>query len=190
MGRRADPRSGRRMGGWSIDEQQLACSTISSPPWWKTDERPPTMMRAMKDASAEARAILDLCDGSALRAFDIVQGQLGVLVLRTQVMLSLSGIVITVTGFSGRAIAETSLLARVSVVSGLVLVLAAAAVAVGGVLRLKWLTEELGPEPLVVLTKGIALRDRKARFLSVALTLFVLGFSLYCLAVAQLLIAA
>ena len=38
----------------------------------------------------------------------MVERQLSVLVLRTQVMLSLSGIVITVTGFSGRAIAQTS----------------------------------------------------------------------------------
>jgi len=50
-----------------------------------------------------------LCLGDALRSYEIVERQLGVLVLRAQVMLSLSGIVITVTGFSGRAIAETKL---------------------------------------------------------------------------------
>ncbi len=140
--------------------------------------------------SSEARNILDLCAGDRLRAFEMVQSQLGVLVLRTQVMLSLSGIVITVTGFSGRAIAQTSLLARASIVGGLFLVLAAAAVAVAGVLRLRWITQELGGEPLVVLERGIAIRNSKSRFLSVALTLFVTGFALYCVAVAQLLIAA
>jgi hypothetical protein len=147
-------------------------------------------MSGPSEVSTEARAILELCDGDRRQAFEVVHGQLSVLVLRTQVMLSLSGIVITVTGFSGRAIAETSLLARVSVVSGLVLVLSAAAVAVWGVLRLKWLTQELHPDPVRMLERGIALRDRKARDLSVALTLFVVGFALYCLAVAQLLVAA
>lgn len=142
------------------------------------------------DEAGEAKNILELCGGDRLRAFEMVQAQLGVLVLRTQVMLSLSGIVITVTGFSGRAIAQTSLLARASVVGGLFLVLAAAAVAVGGVLRLRWITQELGVEPLQMLERGIAIRDRKSRYLRVALVLFVVGFGLYCLAVAQLLLAA
>lgn len=143
----------------------------------------------MTEGSIEARNILDLCKGDRLRAFEMVQSQLAVLVLRTQVMLSLSGIVITVTGFSGRAIAATSLLARGSIVGGLSIVLAAAAVAVMGVLRLRWMTQELEGETLGMLTRALAIRDRKARFLSVALTLFVAGFSLYCFAVAQLLLA-
>jgi hypothetical protein len=140
-------------------------------------------------ASSEAARILALCKGDSLRAFEIIQGQLGVLVLRTQVMLSLSGIVITVTGFSGKAIAETSELARGSVVAGLFIVLGAAAVAVGGVLRLKWLTEALADDIEATITRGIEIRNQKARYLAVALTLFVFGFGLYCLGVAQLLLA-
>lgn len=138
----------------------------------------------------EAERVLALCNGDALRAFEIVQAQLSVLVLRTQVMLSLSGIVITVTGFSGKAIAETSELARASIVSGLAIVLLAAAVSVGGVLRLRWLTQAIEEDPLATLRAGIRIRDRKTRFLAVALTLFVVGFALYCFAVAQLLVAA
>ena len=144
----------------------------------------------MGEQTSEAEKILELAGGDRLKAFELVEKQLSVLVLRTQVMLSLSGIVITVTGFSGRNIAETSLLARASVVSGLFVVLAAAAVAVTGVLRLRWLTQELGGEMLVMLARLLAIRDRKSRFLSLALGLFVTGFALYCFAVAQLLIAA
>lgn len=140
--------------------------------------------------SVEAERILSLCGGDALRAFNIVQTQHTTLVLRTQVMLSLSGIVITVTGFSGRAIAETSALARLSIVAGLVLVLLAAGVLVAGVLRLKWLTQALRDDVRSSIVFGLALRNRKARFLSLGLLLFVVGFSLYVLAVAQLLIAA
>src|SRR4051812_14776621 len=112
----------------------------------------------MSDGSIEARNILALCAGDRLRAFEMVQSQLAVLVLRTQVMLSLSGIVITVTGFSGRAIAATSLLARGSIVMGLFIVLAAAAVAVVGVLRLRWMTQELDGEALDMLTRALAIR--------------------------------
>lgn len=117
----------------------------------------------------------------------MVESQLAVLVLRTQVVLSLSGIVITVTGFSGRAIAETSLLARICIISGLFLVLFAAAVGVGGVLRLKWLTQTIQDDILATLRAGIALRDRKSRSLRAALALFIAGFGLYCTAIAQLL---
>ncbi len=141
----------------------------------------------MENELREARAILALCEGSKLRAFEKLEAQLAVLVLRTQVMLSLSGIVITVTGFSGRAIAETSTLARVCIILGLFFVLAAAAVAVWGVLRLRWLTQSLEDDMLGTLVLAIKVRDRKSRFLRNALALFIVGFTLYCAAIAQLL---
>jgi hypothetical protein len=142
------------------------------------------------DQPDEASRILELCKGDALRAFELVENQLGVLVVRTQVVLSLSGIVITVTGFSGRAIAETSALSRICVVSGLFLVLLAAAISVSGVLRVRWLTQSLESDALLALRRGLEIRDQKSRSLALSLVVFVVGFSLYCAAVAQLLLAA
>lgn len=137
----------------------------------------------------EARRLLAFA-GDPLKAFDLVEKQMSVLVLRTQVMLSLSGIVITVTGFSGRAVAETSRLAQVSIAAGLVTVLAAAAVAIGGVLRLGWLTQLIGDDPpAAMLARAIRLREHKGKMLSISLRLFVLGFALYVIAVAQLIVA-
>jgi hypothetical protein len=144
----------------------------------------------MPSARDEAQQVLALSGGDALRAYELMDRQLGVLVLRTQVLLSLSGIVITVTGFSGRAIAETGALARASIAGGILVVLASAVVAIGGVLRLRWLTQELDADVLHMIERAIEVRDRKGRFLSVALLLFVVGFSLYCFAIAQLLWAA
>ena len=144
----------------------------------------------MASGPTEAENILALVGGDAQKAFDIVEKQLVVLVGRAQVMLSLSGIVITVTGFSGRAIAATSAVAKGSIVAGLCVVLVAAALAIAGVMRLRWMTQELGGAPREVLDRVLRIRDRKSRFLEVALVLFVLGFGLYCLAVAQLLVAA
>ena len=141
------------------------------------------------DGSSEAQGILDLCDGDGLKAFQMVQGQLATLVNRLQSILGLSSIVITVTGFSGRTVAQTSPIAKVTVVSGLVLVLIAAAVGMGGVLRLRWSTQELGGTALESIARVIRIRDRKERFMTTALVLFVLGFAVYCFAVAQLLIA-
>jgi hypothetical protein len=144
----------------------------------------------MPTAREEAQQILTLVRGDALAAYDLVERQLSVLVLRAQVMLSLSGIVVTVTGFSGRAIAETSQLARASISAGILVVLAAAVTAIGGVLKLRWLTQELSDDVVEMLARSIVARDRKARFLALSLLLFVIGFGLYCFAIAQLLLAA
>ena len=144
----------------------------------------------MATAREEAERILKLSGGDTLKAYDMVERQLSVLVLRTQVMLSLSGIVITVTGFSGRAIAETSILARTSIASGILVVLASAVVAIWGVLRLSWMSQAIDEDAILMLSRGIAIRDAKSRFLRASLLLFIVGFSLYCFAIAQLLVAA
>lgn len=141
------------------------------------------------DGSIEAQSILDLCEGDRLKAFQMVQGQLATLVMRLQAILGLSSIVITVTGFSGRTVAQTSTVAKVTVVAGLLLVLVAAAVGMGGVLRLRWSTQELGGSALDSIARVIRIRDRKERFMTTALVLFVIGFAMYCFAVAQLLMA-
>lgn len=139
-------------------------------------------------AGDEVKRIMALTGGDQAKAYELVQSQLSVLVLRTQVMLSLSGIVITVTGFSGRTIAQTSLLARNLVASGILIVLGAAAVAIGGVLRLKWLTQELSDDTEQTLVKMLDRRDQKARYLNAALLLFVVGFACYCVAIALMLL--
>jgi hypothetical protein len=105
-------------------------------------------------------------------------------------MLSLSGIVITVTGFSGRAIAETSTMARFCIAAGILVVMASAIVDIWGVLRLKWLSQDIDDEPIVTLLRGLEVRDKKSHNLRMALIIFVVGFALYCVAIAQLLLAA
>lgn len=148
------------------------------------------MSRAANAENEEATRILALVGGDRQRAFDVVERQLSVLVLRTQVMLSLSGIVVTVTGFSGRTIAQTSSLARLLVATGILVVLTSAATAIGGVLRLHWLTQSIVDDPLEMLRGMLAQRDRRARFLRAALFLFIAGFACYCVAIALMLLAA
>jgi hypothetical protein len=145
---------------------------------------------ASNTALEEARQLMRLA-GSDREAYHMLERQLGVLVIRTQVLLSLSGIVITVTGFSGRAIAETSALARACISIGIVIVLLSAVTAIAGVLRLQWLSQVLRDgDTLRNIVSGIVIRDRKSRFLGVSLVLFVVGFSFYVAAVTQLLIAS
>lgn len=138
--------------------------------------------------SVEVKRIMSLAKGDAQKAYAIIESQLSVLVIRTQVMLSLSGIVVTVTGFSGRTIAQTSETARGLIAAGIVTVLCAAAIAIVGVLRLKWLTQEISDDMEETLDRMLRIRDAKSRYLSAALLTFVAGFSCYCFAIALMLI--
>lgn len=144
----------------------------------------------MSTTMHEAEQILKLVNGDLHQAVQIVERQLGILVLRTQVLLSLSGIVITVTGFSGQAIARVGNVARFSISAGIFLVLLAAVVAIVGVLRVRWLTQQLADDPRVCIQTGLDLRDKKTGYLQGALICFVVGFSLYCVAIAQLLLSS
>ena len=56
-------------------------------------------------------------------------------------------------------------------------------------MRLRWLSQEIDDEPVVTLLRGLEVRDRKAENLRRAIGLFVVGFTLYAAAVAQLLLA-
>ena len=138
-------------------------------------------------AADEVKRIMALTKGDQGKAYELVQSQLSVLVLRTQVMLSLSGIVITVTGFSGRTIAQTSEVARLLVAAGILIVLCAAGAAIWGVLRLRWLTQEITDDVEQTLVRMLDIRDEKSRYLAVALVLFVAGFACYCIAIALML---
>ncbi len=63
-------------------------------------------------------------------------------------------------------------------------------VAIWGVLRLRWLSQEIDDEPVVTLLRGLEVRDKKALNLRRAVVLFVIGFALYVAALLQLLLAS
>src|SRR5258707_15238279 len=74
----------------------------------------------------EADHILKLCLGDHLRAYEVIERQLASLMLRAQVLIALSIVVITATGFSGRVLAAASRIAHALVAGGMLAVLAAA----------------------------------------------------------------
>ncbi len=61
-------------------------------------------------------------------------------------LLTLCGIVISTTGFSGRVIAGTNPMAQFLIIAGVGLVLLSAAIVVWGVLHLYWLTMQTGDD--------------------------------------------
>jgi len=109
----------------------------------------------------ESQAILGLVQGDLLRALTIVQNQLDVLHSRAQVLTGLAGVVVTVTGFSGRLIASTNLTAQVLVIAGLAIVLLSAFFIIHRVMQIQWVTGELGGDPVTTIETLLRRRDKK-----------------------------
>jgi hypothetical protein len=138
----------------------------------------------------ETAHLLDLYGRDAAKIMGQLQSQLSILANRAQTLLSLAGITITVTGFSGAAIARSGRLAAVLLVAGLLIVLAAAAIAINGILRVRW-TTSLPPCPLDDAVRAtLEVRDLKTRRYDLALRLLVIGLTLYVSSIALLLLGS
>lgn len=124
-----------------------------------------------------------------LDGLNLLERQLHTLTQRAQMLLGLCGIVITVTGFSGRIIAGTNKLAQVLIVSGVSLTLLAAGLVVGGVLRLHWITQQPPESDLPQLIRTtLNYRNRKMRFYHSAIYVLLLGLTCYVIAIGIMLL--
>ncbi len=137
----------------------------------------------------EAQRILDLYgDGNHADVAALLERQFGVLASRAQVLLGLTGVVVTTTGFSGRLIAGTNAAAQWLIILGMGLVLAACAVTVFGVLHLKWITQHPAPLGREWLITCIRYRNLKQRFYGLAIVLLIIGLTFYVAAMAIMLL--
>ena len=110
--------------------------------------------------------------GTVTNAYDVLQA-------RSQLLLSLVAVVLTITGFSGPTIAASNTLSRFCIAFGLAFVLIAAVCILAGPLQLRWATQWRGAsidDSLVNL-----LRRRNARTLKyhIAFAFLVVGLSGY-----------
>ena len=146
-------------------------------------------VRRAANAGEEADHLLELYGGDATRVVTRLEQQLSLLASRAQMLLQLAGLTITVTGFSGANIARSGRLAAILVVSGLVVVLVAASLSMGGILRVQW-TTQLAPCPArEAILENIALRDAKTRAFGRSLALIIVGLALYMASVSLLLLS-
>jgi hypothetical protein len=136
----------------------------------------------------EAARINALVRDEAARAVAIVEAQLNVLHVRAQVLLSLAGVVITVTGFSGRLIAGTSEVAQGFLVSGLAVVLASAIWVFTRVMHIHWVTLDLTDDFARSLETMIQRRNRKTRAYAWGGIILCAGLILYCVSISLMLL--
>jgi len=128
----------------------------------------------------EAAHLLELYGGGERLAvcLELVSRQFAVIQTRTQLLLTLATITLTITGFSGPRIAASGTPARLLLASGLALVLAAVVVLLS-TLRIRYLTQFTGHDARTTLERAIAYRNRKTRWYLVELSLLTCGLTAY-----------
>jgi len=138
---------------------------------------------------AEAELLLSLHDGRLAPAMAVVSAHFTVIQTRSQLLLTLATLTLTITGFSGPHMAHSGWPARIGMVLGLALVLAGVILLLA-TLRTIWLTKLIESDPTTSLARMIAYRDSKTRVYRWQLTLLSLGLSSYVFAVIAFLLAS
>lgn len=127
-------------------------------------------------------------DGDVREVYRLVEGQHTIVHQRAQALTQLAGVVITVTGFSGRIIADTNVTAQVCIVAGLVLVLCSAAIALLFVMPIRWMSSYLDLPPEQWLLTALRRRKRKSRAFALATWILILGLLFYVAAISLMLL--
>lgn len=141
----------------------------------------------MLPAKEEAHRIYELSAQDYLRSIQLIENQLNVVQTRAQVMVGIAGMVITVTGFSGKEIVATSSLARYLIVFGLGTVLAATLWVFLRVMIIHWATSCIEEDPLMTLEKLIQYRNQKTIAYEIGGKILGLGLICYGIAVSLML---
>ena len=123
------------------------------------------------------------------RLIEILTDSFTVLQNRAQMLLSLITITLTITGFSGPRIADSSLVARIAIAFGLLFVLISALVLMAGPLRIEWCTRTRSIDIDQSLTKLIVQRNARTDRYHLAAIFLVIGLIGYVSSVISFLIS-
>lgn len=115
------------------------------------------------------------------KLFGAVKESFALLQMRSQMLLGLATICLTITGFSGQKMAQSNAFSRFFIGFGLLFVLAAVAAVVAGPLRLQWITAWRADSLDETLVQNIRRRDSKTRLYRVAVVLLLVGLTGYLL---------
>lgn len=127
-------------------------------------------------------------DEDPVPVYDIIDGQLNVMHNRSMALIQLAGVVITVTGFSGRIIADTNLAAQLCIITGLSLVLVSAAICLAFVMPIRWITSYIHLPPRTWLLTALRRRRRKNKAFGIASMILVVGLVFYIVAISIMLL--
>lgn len=129
---------------------------------------------------AEARQLLAVQGARGLQgAIEVLMQQFTVLQTRAQIMLTITTLALTITGFSGPKIAASGLFARSAMVAGISSTLASTLLILGGSLRIRWVTQFQGENDLDLVARVLRYRNKKTGLFFVEICLLVAGLACY-----------
>ncbi len=130
-------------------------------------------------AAEEAAELLRIYAGDFAKCLDLLNGQFSVIQGRSQLLLTLGTVALTITGFSGPKIAESCAFSRYSMTAGILLVLIAMILTLIGTLGIRWSTQFKASTPLETLTDIITYRNRKTKLYEAEMLFLVIGLAFY-----------
>jgi len=142
------------------------------------------------DPETESTRLLEMYRGDVAMCVAFVRHHFDVLQARSQLLLTVGTLALTITGFSGPRIAESGNFARMSMAVGIVFVLIAMVMLLLGGLRIRWISQLLGEDARASLVRILEYRNRKTRLYFVELTLLVVGLASYVSSVVSFLMSA
>ena len=142
------------------------------------------------DPESESQRLLEMYRGDVAACVTFIRHHFDVLQARSQLLLTVGTLALTITGFSGPRIAESGPFARMSMAVGIVFVLGAMVMLLLGGLRIQWISQLLGDDARASLVRILEYRNRKTRLYFVELTLLVLGLASYVSSVVSYLLSA
>jgi hypothetical protein len=115
------------------------------------------------------------------KLFDAIKESFALLQMRSQMLLGLATICLTITGFSGPKMAQSNSFSRFFIGFGLLFVLASIIAVVAGPLRLQWMTAWKADSLDETLAQNIHRRNYKTRLYRIATALLMIGLAGYLL---------
>ena len=129
----------------------------------------------------ELEFLMEIHGGDIAKIFCFLRDAFSLLQARSQMLLGLATICLTITGFSGPRMAASNPLSRFFIGFGLVFVLLSIAAIVVGPLRLRWMTEWKADSIDETLVENIIRRGVKTRLYRIATFLLLTGLTGYLL---------
>ncbi len=115
------------------------------------------------------------------KLFSVIREAFSILQTRSQMLLGLATICLTITGFSGQRMAQSNAFSRFFIGFGLSFVLAAVIAVVAGPLRFRWVTAWKADTLDETLIENIQRRDSKTCWYRIATFLLLVGLTGYLL---------
>ena len=129
--------------------------------------------------SGEADYALHNHNGDLTSVLTMLSSQFQVIQSRSQMLLTLSTLALTITGFSGPRIAASGVIARWCMTAGLVFVLLGTILLLIQTLSLRWVTQFRSESPHATVEAIINYRNQKTRAYGLSMLVIVVGLTFY-----------